>query len=155
MPSDRIRNATYLASDGAERARLVKYVYKRLMLMHPTGLVLEGTVFLDHGVTLALWAKSRGFHVFAIGYALDDIQRKARSLIAFRQANDCWTNGRNTDAELRRLARRIVTRSRDIRTYCEAHDLTYLDLDSGRFHKEAQRVRRVILRKMGVAKTDR
>lgn len=148
IPSDRIRNATYGATEGAERTRLIKYIYKRLLLLHPTGLVLEGTVFLDRGVTLPLWAKARGHKVFAIGYALDDARRKARSMIAYRRANPCWTTGARTDAEIRRMARRIVARSRDIRAFCETHELAYLDLDSGRFNSELRRVRRTILRIM-------
>lgn len=154
IPSDRIRNATYVATEGAERARLIKYIYKRLLLMHPTGLVIEGTVFLDAGVTLPLWARARGFKVFAIGYALDDAKRKARSMIAFRRSNPCWTTGARTDAEIRRMARRIVLRSRDIRAYCEKHGLVYLDLDSGRFNAELNRVTRAMLRKMHVTQGD-
>ena len=150
IPADRIRNATYVHTDSVIRARLVRYIYKRLLLMHPTGLVIEGTVFLDRGVTLPLWAKERGFKVFAIGYALDDAGRKARSMIAYRRKNPCWTTGARTDAEIRQMARRIVARSRDIRTYCEANKLTYLDLDSGRFNVDLRRVTRAILRKMRV-----
>jgi len=152
IPCDRIRNATYSATEGAERARLVKYIYKKLLLMHPTGLVIEGTVFLDRGVTLPLWAHARGIKVFAVGYALDDAARKARSMIAYRRDNPCWTKAERSDADIRRMARKIVSRSRDIRAYCEDHGLTYLDLDSGRFNTELRRVSRVIRRKMRAAK---
>lgn len=150
IPSDRIRNATYDETDGAQRARLIKYVYKKLLLTHPTGLVIEGTVFLDRGVTLPIWARTRGTKVFAIGYALDDAKRKARSMINYRKANDCWTNGVRNNQEMQSMARRIVLRSKDIRAYCAQHGLVYLDLDSGRFNVELRRVTRVVLRKMRV-----
>lgn len=150
IPADRVRNATYATTEGQERARLIKYVYKRLMLRHPTGIVIEGTVFMDRGVTLPVWAQARGIKCFAIGYTQDNPARKARSMMRFRKQEKCWTNGKRSDAEMKRMARKIVLRSRDIRTQCEAEGMTYLDLDSGRFDSELRRVSKTILREMDV-----
>ncbi len=150
IPSDRIRNATYVATEGAERARLIKYIYKRLLLTHPKGLVLDGTVFVDHGVTLPMWARARRFKVFVIGYANGPAQRKARSILKYRRTNDCWTDGKLSEADILHISRQIVSRSRDLRAYCEKHALVYFDVDSGRFDMELRRVTRTILRRMRV-----
>ena len=148
LPSDRLRAVTYHLTTGVERARLIRYIYKRILLTHPTGLVLEGTVFLDDGVTLPIWARRRGFPVFAIGYARANVNAKARSMIAFRKGNECWTKDRLSDQELRRMARKIIGRSRDIRDFCATNDMVYLDLDSSRFNDELRRVSRTIRRRL-------
>lgn len=146
MPSDRLREAIYGDADGAVRARLIKYAYKRLLLMHPTGLVLEGTVFLDTDNALLAWAKKRGVQTFVIGYARNRVARKARSMIKFRQRHECWTTDRYSDEDMTRLARRIILHSQNLRARAKVEGLTYLDLDSAHFQPELARVTGVILR---------
>ncbi|MDD7973179.1 hypothetical protein [Roseinatronobacter alkalisoli] len=144
IPGDRLRNATHLGCDQATKLRLVKYIYKRLLLAHPTGLLLEGTIFLDNGVTLPHWATRRGVPCFAIGYALDDPARKAESMIAFRKVHDCWTSHSRSDADLHRMARQIVQHSKDIKARCAANGWSYFDLDSAAFDSERQRIVRTV-----------
>jgi|GEM_PF-1430409 len=146
VPSDRLRHATYINCDDATKLRVVKYIYKRLLLAYPSGLVLDGTVFLDTGVTLPHWAVQRGIGCVAIGYSLDTPARKARHMIAFRKTRDCWTSGRKSDAELRQLARKIIGRSKDIKAQCAANGWPYFDLDSGQFRTEKHRIVRRIER---------
>ena len=153
IPSDRLRHATYIASDDATKLRLVKYIYKRLLLAYPTGLVLDGTIFLDNGVTLPHWAAQRGIGCMAIGYSHDRPWRKAQSMIAFRNAHDCWTSHRKSDAELRRLARKIINRSKDIKALCAANGWPYFDLDSGRFQIEKRRIVRRIERQLHASRS--
>ncbi|WFE74844.1 hypothetical protein [Roseinatronobacter sp. S2] len=153
IPSDRLRHATYITSDEATKLRVIKYIYKRLLLAHPTGLVLDGTVFLDHGVTLPQWAVRRGMVCVAIGYSHDTPARKARHMIAFRKTHDCWTSGRKSDAELRRMARMIIGRSKDIKAQCAANGWPYFDLDSGQFHAENRRIVRRIERQLHAARS--
>lgn len=153
IPSDRLRHASYINSDDATKLRVIKYIYKRLLLAYPTGLVLDGTVFLDNGVTLPHWAARRGIGCVAIGYSQDTPARKARHMIAFRKARDCWTSGRKSDAELRQLARRIIGRSKDIKAQCAADGWPYFDLDSGRFQIEKRRIMRRIERQLHASRS--
>ncbi len=146
LPSDRLRQAIYGDLDGPERRRVVKYTYKRLLLQHPTGLVLDGTVFLDTGITLTGWARARGVQTFVIGYARNRVARKARSLIRFRQHHECWTTERYSDADMAQLARRIILHSQALRARAQTEGLTYLDLDSAQFPAELARVTQRILR---------
>lgn len=140
IPGDRLRNATHLHCDEQTKQRVVKYIYKRLLLAHPTGLALDGTIFLDNGVTVPQWATRRGICCVAIGYALGDPARKAKSMIAFRKDRKCWTSHNKSDADLHALARQIVWRSQDIRTKCAVQGWYYFDLDSGAFSREKRRV---------------
>jgi hypothetical protein len=150
IPSDKLRNAVYLGAEGALRVRLVHYVYKRLILMHPTGLVIEGTVFLDNDINLTRWAKARGVKTFAIGYSHRNVARKAHSLITFRKKHKCWTSDLYTDAELHNVARKIILNSRQIKQRARSEGFRYLDLDSTKFASQMQDAVRTILRDMDV-----
>jgi hypothetical protein len=150
IPSDKLRNAVYLGTEGALRVRLVHYVYKRLILLHPTGLVIEGTVFLDNDINLTRWAKARGVKAFAIGYSHRNVARKAKSLVSFRKNHKCWTSDLYTDAELHNVARKIILNSRQIKQRARAEGFRYLDLDSTLFASQMQDVVQTILRDMGI-----
>ncbi|MFN4058701.1 MAG: hypothetical protein ACK4HW_11045 [Roseinatronobacter sp.] len=148
VPSDRLRAAIYEHTEDAERRRLVKYTYKRLMLAHPTGVVFEGTVFLDTDNTLLDWAKARGRQIFVIGYARNRVARKARSMIKFRQHHDCWTKDSVADADMTQLARKIILHSQNLRARCKAEGMTYIDLDSAQFQSELACVTQQIMRSL-------
>ncbi|MCC5960855.1 MAG: hypothetical protein JJU08_16095 [Rhodobacteraceae bacterium] len=140
IPSDRLRHATYIASDEATKQRVVKYIYKRLLLAYPTGLALDGTLFLDNGVTVPHWAAQRGIRCVAIGYALDDAARKAQSMIDFRKSNNCWTSHNKSEADVLYMAHQIVSRSKEIKGICDTQGWDYFDLDSGAFSREKRRI---------------
>ncbi|MBR3372247.1 MAG: hypothetical protein IKG52_16630 [Rhodobacteraceae bacterium] len=140
VPGDRLRKATFRNCDQATKLRILKYICKRLLLAHPTGLVLDSTIFLDRGVTLPHWASKRGMHCVAIGYSQDDPARKAQSMIAFRKTAKCWTSRSKSDADMHKLARQIIFRSKEIKALCATQGWPYFDLEADAFSREKRRV---------------
>lgn len=144
IKTDEIRNAFYLGVSEAEKRRIVKYVFRRLLLRYPTGLLIDGTALMDAPCELPLWAARRGIAFHAIGYSFETPKAKHRDLLAYRAIASCWTKRSNSDDEMRRFARRLIRRSQDIRRFCDANGLSYFDLDSGDFDRERDRVVRAI-----------
>ncbi|MGP9790741.1 hypothetical protein [Roseinatronobacter sp. NSM] len=140
VPGDRLRKATFRNSDEATKQRVIKYISKRLLLAHPTGLVLDSTIFLDRGVTVPHWASTRGIPCVAIGYAQDNPARKAQSMIAFRKTAKCWTSRSKSDADMHKLARQIIWRSKEIKAVCATQGWPYFDLEAAAFSREKRRV---------------
>ena len=140
LKTDQIRNATYLHSSGAEKRRAAKYLFRRILLRFPRGVLIDGTALMDAPCDLPLWARARGIAVFAIGYSAGTPEDKRRDLLAYRTENNCWTKRSKSDAEMLRFARRLIRRSKEIRAYCEDNDLPYYDLDSAHFAKERARI---------------
>ncbi len=140
LATDEIRNATYLHCPKAEKRRIAKYVYRRILLQFPRGVLLDGTAALDPPRRLPIWAKARGIGFFAIGYAFDRPDDKERDLLAYRRAHPCWTTRNMSDTDMHDLAERVIRQSKGIRAYCRAHDLPYFDLDSARFAPERDRI---------------
>ena len=144
LKTDQIRNQTYGNAPEAEKRRIAKYVYRRILLRFPTGVLIDGTGIMDAPCELPLWADARGIAFFAIGYSFDTPEAKQRDLIAYRAENACWTQHSKSDDEMGRFARRLIRRSKDIRQFCELHGLPYFDLDSGSFDAERERITRQI-----------
>jgi hypothetical protein len=140
IKTDEIRNAFYLGTSEAEKRRIVKYVFRRLLLQFPTGLLIEGTALMDAPCELPLWAHRRGLAFHAIGYSFDTPEAKHRDLLTYRAMASCWTKRSKTDAEMLRFAKRLIRRSKEIRAFCATHGLSYFDLDSGRFDAERDRI---------------
>jgi hypothetical protein len=140
LRTDRIRNATYLDSPPAARRRAVKYLYRRILLRFPAGVLLEGTALTDAPCDLPLWAAARGIPFFAIGYSTGTAEQKCADLLAYRAENRCWTRHNKSDADMLKFARRLIARSREIRAFCAAHDLPYYDLESSQFEAEHSRI---------------
>lgn len=140
LKTDLIRNATYLHSPEAEKRRAVKYLFRRILLQFPRGVLIDGTALMDAPCDLPLWAHRRGIAFFAIGYADGTAEDKQRDLLAYRAENACWTKRSKSDAELLRFARRLIRRSREIRDFCAAHDLPFYNLDSRHFAAERARI---------------
>lgn len=146
LRTDDIRNQTYLDAPEAEKRRIAKYVFRRILLQFPKGVLIEGTGLMDAPCELPVWADRRGIAFFAIGYSFDTPQAKQRDLLAYRAENTCWTKQRKSDEEMLRFARRLIRRSTDIKRYCAAEGLPYFDLDSSRFDAERARIVREIER---------
>ncbi len=146
LETDEIRNALTLGLSEADKRRVVKYAYHRLLLRHPRGLLIDGTALMDAPCELPLWAHRRGMRFFAIGYTQGRVADKARDLRAFRAANRCWTHKLTDDAGVPRLARQIIQRSKEVRAFCADHELPFFELDSGRFEAERDRVADEIIR---------
>jgi len=140
LPTDKIRNATYLDCPEPQKRRIAKYVFRRILLRFPTGVMIEGTGAMDAPCELPLWATRRGIAFFAIGYSFDRPDDKHRDLLAYRDAQSCWTKRSKSDAQMLGFARRVIRRSQEIKAFCEAADLPYFDLDSGRFDAERDRI---------------
>lgn len=140
LVTDEIRNATYLDCPQAEKRRIAKYVYRRILLRFPRGVLLDGTAALDPPRDLPPWTQARGIAFFAIGYSFDRPEDKHRDLLAYRNSQRCWTSRTLSDADMRDIAERVIRQSQTIRTYCAAHDLPYFDLDSARFDRERDRI---------------
>lgn len=140
LVTDEIRNATYLDCPQAEKRRIVKYVYRRILLRFPRGVLLDGTAALDPPRDLPLWAKTRGIAFFAIGYSFDRPEDKHRDLLTYRNSQSCWTSRTLSDADMRDMAERVIRQSKTVRTYCATHDLPYFDLDSASFDAERDRI---------------
>lgn len=151
LPSDRLRNAIYLDLRGAERAQVVQYLYKRLIRLHPTGVVFDGTVFLDTDVDLIHWTRAQGIKVFAIGCVTDDAERKARSMIRFRNHHSCWTNDTHSNDEMRRLAGRIIRYSQALQQRCTKERIPFYNIaGNSQFERQLTQVTGRILRRMQV-----
>ncbi len=146
VKTDEIRNAFYLGVSEADKRRILKYVFRRLLLRFPKGLLVDGTALMDDPCELPLWAARRGFAFHAIGYSFDTPEAKHRDLLAFRAIASCWTKRSKSDDEMLRFARRLIRRSKAIRAFCAEHGLSYFDLDSGRFDAERDRIVAVIRR---------
>lgn len=144
LRTDEIRNQTYLNAPESEKRRIAKYVYRRILLQFPKGVLIDGTAVMDAPCELPVWAHARGMAFFAIGYSFDTPEAKQRDLLAYRAQNACWTQRSKSDDEMLRFARRLIRRSKDIKQYCEAHSLPYFDLDSARFDPERARIVREI-----------
>ncbi len=144
LRTDDIRNQTYLDAPEAEKRRAAKYVFRRILLQFPKGVLIEGTGLMDAPCALPVWADRRGIAFFAIGYSFDTPEAKQHDLLAYRADNTCWTKQRKSDEEMLRFARRLIRRSKDIKRYCEAEDLPYFDLESARFEAERARIVREI-----------
>ncbi len=140
LVTDEIRNDTYLNCPQGEKRRIAKYVYRRLLLRFPRGVLLDGTAALDPPRDLPPWAQARGIAFFAIGYSFDRPEDKHRDLLAYRRHQSCWTSRSLSDADMRELAERVIAQSKRIRAFCEARDLRYFDLDSARFEAERRRI---------------
>ena len=140
LKTDQIRNATFLHSHESEKRRAVKYLFRRILLRFPRGVLIDGTALMDAPCELPLWARARGMAFFAIGYSAGTPEAKHRDLLAYRAGNNCWTARSKSDAELLRFARRLIRRSKEIRAFCKAHDLPYYDLDSAQFAAERARI---------------
>lgn len=153
LKTDQIRNATYLHSSDAEKRRAVKYLFRRILLRFPRGVLIDGTALMDAPCDLPLWARARGIAVFAIGYSAGTPEAKQRDLLAYRAENNCWTRHSKSDAEMLRFARRLIRRSKEIRAFCKAHDLPYYDLDSAQFAAERARIVTDIERRLAEMKT--
>lgn len=146
IKTDDIRNAFYLGTSEADKRRIVKYVFRRLLLRFPTGLLIEGTALMDTPCDLPLWAHRRGFAFHAIGYSFDTPEAKHCDLLTYRAMASCWTKRSKTDDEMLRFARRLIRRSKDIRAFCASRGLSYFDLDSARFDAERDRIVQAIER---------
>lgn len=153
LRTDQIRNATYLHSCEAEKRRALKYLYRRLLLRFPRGILIDGTALMDAPCELPVWARQRGIAFFAIGYSFQTPEAKARDLLAYRAENRCWTKQKRSDADMLRFARGVIRRSTTIREFCTAHDLPYFDLDSSRFEAERDRIVRAIERNLAARVT--
>lgn len=140
LKTDQIRNRTYLNCTEAEKRRIAKYVFRRILLRFPKGVLIEGTGIMDAPCDLPVWANARGIAFFAIGYSFDTPEAKHRDLLAYRAAHTCWTQNSKSDEEMLRFARRLIRRSREIKQFCASHDLPYFDLDSARFDAERDRI---------------
>ncbi len=140
LKTDQIRNRTYLNCSENEKRRIAKYVYHRILLQFPKGVLIEGTGIMDAPCELPKWADARGIAVFAIGYSFDTPEAKHRDLLAYRAAQTCWTKNSKSDDEMLRFARRLIRRSTEIKQYCAAQGLPYFDLDSARFDAERDRI---------------
>lgn len=140
LPTDKLRNATYLNCPEPEKRRIAKYVFRRILLRFPTGVMIEGTGAMDAPCELPLWAVRRGIAFFAVGYSLDRLDDKHRDLLAYRQSNPCWTKRSKSDAEMRGFARNIIRRSQEIKAFCDTQALHYFDLDSAAFESERDRI---------------
>lgn len=140
LPTDKIRNATYLDCPEPEKRRIAKYVFRRILLRFPTGVMIEGTGAMDAPCELPLWASRRGIAFFAIGYSFDRPDDKHRDLLAYRETQSCWTKRSKSDAQMLGFARRVIRRSQEIKAFCNAADLPYFDLDSGQFDTERDRI---------------
>ncbi len=144
LETDHLRNALILGLSEGDKRRVTKYVYRQILLRHPRGLLIDGTALMDAPCELPLWARRRGILFFAIGYSEGRVPDKTRDLLAFRASNPCWTRKMTDDAGVKRLARQIIQRSKEVRGFCAAHDLPYFHLDSGQFEAERDRVAREI-----------
>ena len=153
LKTDQIRNVTYLHSDEAEKRRAAKYLFRRILLRFPRGVLIDGTALMDAPCELPLWARARGIAFFAIGYSSGTAEAKHRDLLAYRTENTCWTTRGKSDAEMLRFARRLIRRSREIRAFCEGNDLPYYDLDSAQFARERARIVTDIEQKLAKLKT--
>lgn len=145
LETDKLRDALYAGRAEPDKRRVTKYLYRRILLRWPRGLIIEGTVLMDAPCTLPRWVQARGLPFVAIGYSNGSVAGKTRDLLAFRATHPCWTHQVMDDAGVTRLARQIRRRSGDIRAFCAAHDLPYFDLDSARFHPEVDRIAAAIL----------
>ena len=140
LETDEIRNALITGLSEPDKRRVVKYVYRRLLLRFPRGVLIDGTALMDDPCELPLWACQRGMLFFTIGYSEGTVADKTRDLLAFRSQNRCWTHKLTDDAGVPRLARQIIRRSKQLHAYCAAHDLPYHHLDSGQFYRERDRI---------------
>ncbi len=153
LRTDQIRNATYLHSDEVEKRRALKYLYRRLLLHFPRGILIDGTALMDDPCELPIWAEARGIAFYAIGYSFQTPEAKARDLLAYRAENRCWTKRSKSDAQMLRFARGIIRRSTVLRDFCDAHGLRYFDLDSSDFDAERDRIVRAIERDLVARET--
>ncbi|MCC5962457.1 MAG: hypothetical protein JJU09_04955 [Rhodobacteraceae bacterium] len=144
LETDHLRNALILGLSERDKRRVAKYVYRQILLRHPRGLLIDGTALMDAPCELPLWARRRGILFLAIGYSEGRVPDKTRDLLAFRASNPCWTHKMTDDAGVKRLARQIIQRSKEVREFCAAHELPYFHLDSGQFDAERDRVAREI-----------
>ena len=140
LVTDEIRNDTYLNCPQGEKRRIAKYVYRRILLRFPRGVLLDGTAALDPPRDLPPWAQARGIGFFAIGYSFDRPEDKHRDLLAYRRHQSCWTTRTLSDDDMRALAERVIRQSHQIRAFCTAQNLRYFDLDSARFEAERNRI---------------
>lgn len=154
LETDEIRNALVTGLSERDKRRVVKYVYRRLLMRFPRGLLVDGTALMDDPCELPLWARRRGLLFFTIGYSEGSVADKTRDLLAFRAQNRCWTHKAMDDAGVPRLARQIIRRSKQLQTYCAAHDLPYHHLDSGQFYRERDRIAAEIERIVRARDTD-
>lgn len=146
LATDQIRNATYRGCSNPDKRRIAKYLFRRILLENPQGLLIEGTGAMDADPTLPLWAARHGIAFFAIGYSFDRPKAKQHDLLAYRAAQPCWTQNSKSDAEMLQFARRLIRRSQSIKSFCATHGLPYYDLDSRLFTQERDRIVADILR---------
>lgn len=146
IKTDEIRNALYLDVSETDKRRIVKYVFRCLLLRFPNGILIDGTALMDAPCELPLWASKRSFAFHAIGYSFDKPKAKHRDLLAYRAMASCWTKRSKSDDEMLRFARRLIRRSQEIKHFCKAHGLSYFDLDSSAFDSERDRILRSIER---------
>lgn len=144
LKTDEIRNQTYLDRPEAEKRRIAKYVFRRILLRFPKGVLIEGTGLIDAPCDLPAWADARGIAFFAIGYAFDTPKAKQRDLLAYRAENACWTQRNISDQEMLRFSRRLIRRSTEIQHFCATRGLPYFNLDSARFDAECTRITHAI-----------
>lgn len=154
LPTDKVRNVTYGTVDDATRQRLIKYLYKRVLLQYPRGVVLEGTAFCDRGITLLDWAQARGIPCFVIGCGTDTAEQKTQAMLRYRARRNCWTTETRSDADLRRMARRLIGRSRDLQQECAARGTPYFDISASRFRQDRKNTLQAIRRQLRAAEAD-
>ncbi len=140
VETDQIRNALYGQCNEADRRRVMKYAFRKLLLRWPDGILLEGTALMDAPCELPVWAHRRGLHFATIGYSRGSTDAKTRDLLAFRATHQCWTRKAMDDAGVARLARRIINRSKELEAFCLANGMSYHHLDSSRFQAECARI---------------
>ncbi|TVP73229.1 MAG: hypothetical protein EA339_03835 [Rhodobacteraceae bacterium] len=140
VETDQIRNALYGNCNEADRRRVMKYTFRKLLLRWPKGILVEGTALMDTPCELPIWAHRRGLKFVTIGYSDGSAEAKTRDLLAFRATHQCWTRKVMDDAGVARLARKILNRSKELEAFCAAHGMDYHHLESSRFHAECARI---------------
>ena len=137
--ADRLRDDLYGRLETPEGRRVMERLYREILLRYPRGVVLEGVDILDKAVPFARWAAGQGHPVVCLGCSGDDPQDKFHAMRRYREEGHCWTRKRLDEAQLRKLAARLVEKSRDNRALCAREGFAYFDIGANSFAQDSAR----------------
>lgn len=140
LRTDHLRRKLYKDAHWRDRVRVVKYFYKRLLLMFPHGLLIEGDQFIGRKENFGAWAARNGVAFIGIGYSFDRPQDKLADLIAYQQTGRCWLVESGSTEEVTAFVHKIIDWSRHVKWRCKYLKLPYFDLDSADFEAELERI---------------
>ena len=141
LKTDYVKSILYEGLEFKQRKWAASYIYRKVLLGFPTGVVIEGTALTDISKNIPYWATNKGRDIpfFCLGYTSCYLMKFGK-MLEYSQTNKCWTNGKLSEDQLRDLAKHIVEKSVHNKIICDQNGFKFFEIGTNNFKADINHI---------------